>query len=100
MNQKISQLFPLLTGTFASLNEFINVIVEGMFADSPLMGFAILIAIHHVIGPGVGISATNAACCLRMLQSSVTDLKNTVYGIHICAVSNYVMIAIIISAIV
>jgi hypothetical protein len=29
VNQRICQLLPLLTGAFASLNEYINIIVEG-----------------------------------------------------------------------
>lgn len=29
VNQKICQILPLLTGAFASLNEYINIIVEG-----------------------------------------------------------------------
>lgn len=30
-NQKIIQTLPLLTGSFASLNEYITIIVEGLF---------------------------------------------------------------------
>ena len=33
-------------------------------------------------GPAVGIPATNTASCLRMLQSSLADVKNIVDGIR------------------
>ena len=152
MNQKICQILPLLTGAFASLNEYINIIVEGTYSvyESHLLYtctckcsckfggllYSVLITaklgIHQIplhvhtlymymylyiavysqikkstnifcnihlgptgpfssvscfsirnvmyAGPAVGIPATNTTSCLRMLQSSLADVKNIVDG--------------------
>lgn len=57
VNQRISQIFPLLTGTFASINECVSIIVEG---------------------PASGVPNANAAACLLMIQSKLTDIKSIV----------------------
>ena len=79
MNQRICQTFPLLTGTFASINEYISVIVAGKFYCK-CKDLCRDVYITTGTGPSSGVPCANAAACLQMIQSRLTDIKNVVDG--------------------